>query len=708
MSVPPNSADDVLRFIATKLEDQENPVEPGYDVDFDPLFEGVEKGQPSVRVNEHINSAITQRLIIRSPQMGMGRWYQLTENGVQRIRTRGLLSPIWQGQQSAWEPTAGKPVTKGQGRVWRVKRVGGEGEEVFALKEMKWIKTPDSTAFKRFRKEIEATAHLSETTPGIVQIVDFGFPENEEVWRPFYVMPWADSTLAKARDLRGDLERVLVLVVEVARALETAHDNGIIHRDIKPENILLIGDERNAALADFGICYVEVDDAERVTGTEAATLGSDDYVAPELLGGGRKASVDARADIYSLGKTLYAAVAGMRPFPLWHHDTAAADLALRFGDNRLHHLHGLLRRMVTELPDRRFASMRECRTELERALQNVRQGIAYEPGMYEDLGEAAVERGVMLLRALRESKDPQRTDAVRQSLDRALRTYRRVTQTWGDAHPGISSVGQLSDDPTSTVEVAVDHLLAVGIPLLENNELDWLVEWQTPLANELAIRHEIDRTAVAYIRSAVAVVALYGIAAVAWSFRRIEVLEKTLAVYEADPAPWVHVRLPAFNTDSGFPWVREILQRSRVLSRLAPESAELVSEHLDVVAALVCLRSFAACERELTIGPVPAILWVNPPAALYPENGSWPATLARVFQDSPETLHKVAMRLFNRTPAEFRSLVYRLQVPMQRLANKLGMERPESMRDVQWFFDFAGAKEFTGWAQGALDSDHRS
>ena len=95
--------------------------------------------------------------------------------------------------------------------------------------------------------------------------------------------------------------------IETARALQFAHEHGIVHRDIKPANIL-IDDDGEARVADFGIARAATDAGATTSG---AILGSAQYASPEQVSG---EPVSARSDIYSLGIVLYEALTGVRPF----------------------------------------------------------------------------------------------------------------------------------------------------------------------------------------------------------------------------------------------------------------------------------------------------------------------------------------------------------------------------------------------------------
>ncbi len=111
-----------------------------------------------------------------------------------------------------------------------------------------------------------------------------------------------------------DVPRAARLACEVAAGLEHAHERGLIHRDLKPSNIMVTPHD-HAKVLDLGLALVEGEDVDDVTvvGGKGYIVGTMDYIAPEQTADA--AAVDRRADIYSLGCTLYFAVTGRPPFP---------------------------------------------------------------------------------------------------------------------------------------------------------------------------------------------------------------------------------------------------------------------------------------------------------------------------------------------------------------------------------------------------------
>jgi len=159
---------------------------------------------------------------------------------------------------------------------------------------------------ERFLREIALTAQL--THPHILPVYDSGTTDGVL----FYVMPYVEGETLRHRldrEKQLPIPDALRIACEVADALSSAHDHGIVHRDIKPENILL--EEGHAVVADFGIARaVTQAGGEKLTETGLA-IGTPAYMSLEQATG---EDVDARSDIYSLACVLYEMLAGDPPF----------------------------------------------------------------------------------------------------------------------------------------------------------------------------------------------------------------------------------------------------------------------------------------------------------------------------------------------------------------------------------------------------------
>jgi serine/threonine-protein kinase len=156
---------------------------------------------------------------------------------------------------------------------------------------------------ERFFREARAAGRLAH--PGIVTVFDVS--EHEGI--PFLVMEYvAGRTLQSIlqTDERMDLNRVCDIGIQLADALDYAHQNGVVHRDIKPANILVTNEGR-VKIADFGVAKL----AESQATAAGRILGTPAYMAPEQFIG---TPVDGRADLFSVGVVVYFMATGEKPF----------------------------------------------------------------------------------------------------------------------------------------------------------------------------------------------------------------------------------------------------------------------------------------------------------------------------------------------------------------------------------------------------------
>ena len=160
---------------------------------------------------------------------------------------------------------------------------------------------------KRFDREAKIAAKLSHNN--IVNAIDAGDVDGHH----FFVMEYVEGVTIKDeldKNKVFDEKIALKIVLAVAEALKHALSRGLIHRDVKPENVILTKDG-NVKLADLGLARLTAD--EKWAMSEAGmAIGTPYYISPEQVRG--QVDVDIRADIYSLGATLYHMVTGRVPY----------------------------------------------------------------------------------------------------------------------------------------------------------------------------------------------------------------------------------------------------------------------------------------------------------------------------------------------------------------------------------------------------------
>ncbi len=256
----------------------------------------------------------------------------------------------------------------GQGAMGLVFRGTQRGlEKVVAIKVMHLDGM--HTREWRDRFEREATAVSKILHPGITQVLDFGIEGN----MPFLVMEFVDGkelTDVLAQEGPMPPARALLIIRQLASALEEAHRNGIVHRDIKPQNLRLMrytpGGQVFLKVLDFGIAKQlgDAPDKGHLTAT-GAVMGTPMYMAPEQAGGHK---VDFRADQYAVGIVLYELLTGTVPFTgetltgvLVSHLTKPPPPLPRQVPEPL---QKVVMRLLAKSPAERFADM----AELDRAL----------------------------------------------------------------------------------------------------------------------------------------------------------------------------------------------------------------------------------------------------------------------------------------------------------------------------------------------------
>ncbi len=180
-------------------------------------------------------------------------------------------------------------------------------DRIVAIKVLPKRLSENPEFVERFYREGRAAARLNHAN--IVQAFDVG----ESGGYHYFVMEYIDGKTVY--DLIGDAKpmgekEAIRIIIQCAKALQHAHEQGLIHRDVKPKNLMLTkaGDVK---LADMGLAR-EVGDFATATAEAGRAYGTPYYISPEQIRG--EISIDARADIYGLGATFYHMVTGRVPF----------------------------------------------------------------------------------------------------------------------------------------------------------------------------------------------------------------------------------------------------------------------------------------------------------------------------------------------------------------------------------------------------------
>ncbi len=221
----------------------------------------------------------------------------------------------------------------------------------------------------RFQREMEISKRLNH--PHIALTFDSG--ESKGVY--FIAMEYIPGkTLSKNIIEKGPLkvQRAARLFLEVVSGLDHAHTQGVIHRDLKPSNIM-ITPNGHAKILDLGFALMEgeVSVAREIIGGQGIVVGSMDWIAPEQVKDA--VGVDARADIYALGCTMYFAMTGKLPFPggtpkekMIRHQTEQPPPITKLNPSLPEGFAAIIQKMMAKKPADRYANAKEIRDTLIR------------------------------------------------------------------------------------------------------------------------------------------------------------------------------------------------------------------------------------------------------------------------------------------------------------------------------------------------------
>jgi eukaryotic-like serine/threonine-protein kinase len=200
----------------------------------------------------------------------------------------------------------------GMGAVYRAEHV--HMRKAVAVKVLHREMTAFPEVVARFEREAVAAGRIDH--PHVVSASDFGQLDDGSFYLALEFVE--GHSLSKLVDSHGALppERALRITRQIAEALNAAHSVGIVHRDLKPDNVMLVvkdTDPDYVKVLDFGIAKIKVEGAgDQPALTQIGTVfGTPEYMSPEQA---RGETVDARADLYTVGVILYEMLSGMSPF----------------------------------------------------------------------------------------------------------------------------------------------------------------------------------------------------------------------------------------------------------------------------------------------------------------------------------------------------------------------------------------------------------
>jgi WD40 repeat protein/predicted Ser/Thr protein kinase len=257
-----------------------------------------------------------------------------------------------------------------------------------ALKVLRAGVNADAPERERFRTEAEVAARLQH--PHIIQIHEVG----EHAGQPFVALEYVDggNLAQKMAGAPVSARQAAALLEVLARAVQYAHQRGVVHRDLTPNNVLLTA-EGQPKIADFGLAKLVIGGAGQTQ--SGAVLGTPSYMAPEQASGKSK-NVGPATDVYALGALLYEALTGRPPFKA---DTPLDTLLLvaseepvpprRLQPRTPHDLETICLKCLAKEPRKRYASA-------EQLAEDLRRFQVGEPILARPVG--AWERGVKWVR----------------------------------------------------------------------------------------------------------------------------------------------------------------------------------------------------------------------------------------------------------------------------------------------------------------------
>ena len=314
--------------------------------------------------------------------------------GDDRLRGRGV-QPRTTASPSTEIAWAGSGWSRRWGRGGWARSIGVKTSPM-ARPSRSRCSSPPSPAvpesLKRFHKEARLLAEVNN--PRVANFIEL----NEDDGIHFIALEYvAGTNLADWIVGRGPIDErtSLAILADVARALESAHERGIVHRDIKPENILVMRDPAEALglgrpelprvkLSDFGLARHVVESESLILTRDGAIIGTPLYMSPEQCAG--ESQIGPGADVYAMGATLFTLLAGRPPFTgdaplivMAKHRTEPPPDLKALVPSVSDAAGSIVAKAMAKLPEHRYANAREFLLDLERLLRGEPTGLELHP-----------------------------------------------------------------------------------------------------------------------------------------------------------------------------------------------------------------------------------------------------------------------------------------------------------------------------------------
>ncbi|MCC6150672.1 MAG: protein kinase [Planctomycetes bacterium] len=254
-------------------------------------------------------------------------------------------------------------------------------ERWVAIKILQPELAANTSVKQRFLQEARASARLNH--PNVIVGIDAG----EIAGLSYFAMEYVEGkTLQQLVKERGPMDerQALEVIIQVAKALEHAEKHSLVHRDIKPDNIMVTR-ERVAKLLDLGLAKMRVEGD--VGQAKGMAVGTPNYISPEQAMG--RSDIDTRADIYSLGVTLFYVLTGRVPFEgppevvMYRHIHEPPPHPKNFRPDLGESVSTLIFTMMAKRPEDRPASAGQVVSDMEHLIRTGKL-----PGMFEGGGSA--------------------------------------------------------------------------------------------------------------------------------------------------------------------------------------------------------------------------------------------------------------------------------------------------------------------------------